>query len=272
MSPLLFALTVALQAGPLSLVSPTWKTVQVPPELAEFYADHLAQALRREGFKVVTASELTALLSLERQKQLLGCAEDAAACVAELGAAMGCDGVLLVNLAKLEDLYRGNIKIVGTQQNNILSEVFVEATGQKALLRELDEGARRLAGGLPQSARPAVTEVRSSSGGARQYWWIPAAVGVAGAAVGTVGFVSSSEQHRLLKGQLAESGVTSEAYAAASRGKTMQTMGWLGMGVATAGLVGLGALLLFGQEAPIEVSPGLALSPGETTLTVRFNW
>lgn len=267
MSPLFIALTVALHAGSMSLVSPTWKTVQVPPDLAEFYADHLAQALRREGFKVVTASELTALLSLERQKQLLGCAEDAAACVAELGAAMGCDGVLLVNLAKLEDLYRGNLKIVGTQQNNIVSEVSVEATGQKALLRELDEGAKRLAGGIPHAARPEVTAVTAVSSGVRQYWWIPAAVGVVGGAVGTVGFVSSSEQHRLLKTELAESGVTSEAYAVANRGKAMQTMGWVGMGVAAAGIVGLGAILLFGKESPVAVAVG----PAGATLTLKAN-
>ena len=262
MSPLLISLLVALHAGPPTLVSPPWKTVQVPAELAEFYADHLAQALRREGFKVVTASEVSAMLSMERQKQLLGCTEEAGACIAELGAAMGADAVLMVNLARLEDLYRGNLKIISARDNSLLSETSVEASGQKGLLGALDDGAKRLAAGLPAAFKPAV----AASAGTKRLWWIPAVAAAAGAVTGAVGLVGSRERYAALSKELTEKGVTQPAREMAQTGTTLQTVGWVGVGVTAAGLVGMGALLLFGSEPP--VTPVVMLSPSGGGLAV----
>jgi hypothetical protein len=241
-----------------TLVSPPWKTVQVPAELAEFYADHLAQALRREGFKVVTASELGAMLSLERQKQLLGCTEEAGACIAELGSALGADGVLLVNLAKLEDLYRGNLKIVSSRDNTVLSETAVEASGQKGLLHALDEGASRLAEHLPG--------LRAPPPGTKRLWWVPALVAAGGAVAGTIGLVSANNQYVALRARLPTDGVNADTRALAASGSTMQTIGWVGVGFAAAGLAGMGALLLFGSEPP--VTPVVTLGPSGAGLAV----
>jgi hypothetical protein len=262
MSPLLVSLLFALHAGPPTLVSPPWKTVQVPPDLAEFYLDHLAQALRREGFKVVTSSEVAALLSMERQKQLLGCSEEASACIAELGAAMGADGVLMVNLARLEDSYRGQLKIVSSRNSAVLSETSVEASGQKALLAALDDGAKRLAEGLPLALRPAAPV----PAGTKRLWWIPALAAVGGAVTGTVGLVSAQDRYTTLTTQLTEGGVTEKARQTAASGATMQTLGWVGVGVAAAGLVGMSALLLFGSEPP--VTPAVTLGPSGAGLVV----
>jgi hypothetical protein len=261
MSPLLVPLLLALHAGPPTLVSPPWKTVQVPTELADFFADHLAQALRHEGFKVVTASEVAALLTQERQKQLLGCSEGSSACLAELGQALGADAVLLVNLARLEDVYRGNLKIVSARDNSVLSETSVEATGQKALLGALDEGASRLAKGLPLPMRP--LEV---SEGTRRFWWIPGIAVVGGAVAASVGLVNAQQAQATLVTQLSTEGVTDEARRTAATGATMQTIGWVGVGVAAAGLVGMGSVLLFGKEPTL--TPAVTLAPSGAGIAI----
>lgn len=53
--------------------------------------DHLARAIT--GVRVVTARDISVLLGFERQKQLLGCSDDGM-CMAELGNALGVQGVL----------------------------------------------------------------------------------------------------------------------------------------------------------------------------------
>ncbi len=264
MNPLVFFL--ALQAALPSLVSPPWKTVQVPEELAAFYADHFAQALRKEGFQVVTSSELNALLSLDRQKQLLGCSEDSTSCVAELGAALGCDAVMLVNLAKLENLYRGQLKVVSSKDGAVWSETAVEAEGQRALLGALEEGAHRLARGLSPVAIAPSLEVKAANG-SRRWWWVPAVVAGAGAVTAAVGFGSASSRYNSLKTELTDSGLTSQAQTMATDGKTMQTIGWLGAGIATAGALGVAGLLLFGSEPKVEASISVNMTGG--TLTVK---
>lgn len=60
-----------------------------------------AQATRSGIFQVTAQKDLTTLLSLERQKQLLGCAEESASCMAEMAGALGARFVLSGNLSKL---------------------------------------------------------------------------------------------------------------------------------------------------------------------------
>ena len=46
-------------------------------------------------YTVVGASDIATLIGLERQKQLQGCGEDSESCMAELGNALGVEGVLV---------------------------------------------------------------------------------------------------------------------------------------------------------------------------------
>ncbi|MEW5743494.1 MAG: hypothetical protein AB1938_31575 [Myxococcota bacterium] len=267
----MFPLWIALHAAPQSVAAPAWKTVQVPEALAAFYADHLALALRQRGLKVVSASEIAAMLSQERQKQLLGCAEDSSSCLAELGAALGCDATLLVNLAKLEDTYQGTLKVVQSTDASVLAETSVQASGEKGLLSALDAAADRLVQALAPPGPP-VTEVRSSSSGARRFWWIPATTAAIGATLAVVGFVNAGNAYATLEAEL--SGRVLDPHSAdaedmASFGMTMQTLGWIGAGVTAASLVALGAVLLFG-DAPVQ--PAVSLAPGAATFGLTWCW
>ena len=92
------------------LAAPGITTVDVPVEAASFYTEHLAQALARHGLLVMTPKQLEAVLGLERQKQLLGCAESS--CMVELANALGVDGLLLGEIGRFGERYQINLKIV----------------------------------------------------------------------------------------------------------------------------------------------------------------
>lgn len=247
-SPLL--LVTLLSAAPQKLAAPEWSTVNIPADLSAFYAAEVARALRAEGFEVVSARDISAVLGLERQKQLLGCAEDASACMTELGAALGCDAILTANLARLDDSFRGSLKVLSARDGKTLADERVEALGQKELLDALEAATRRLARRL----RPPVP--------ARTFWWIPLAAGVAlGAGAGvTLGVATSN---------YAQIPLSTEARAVqlASDGKTLQLSGWVMAGVGAGALVGAALLFLLGGEAS-PVQPQVTLSPAGAGLSL----
>lgn len=254
--PLLFV----LHAAPTSIASPAWRTVQVPEDLAGFYADRLAQTLRGHGFRVVTSSEIAALLSNERQKELLGCGDSASSCMAELGAALGCDATLLVSMARLEDEYQAQLKVLRSTDGTVLAETRAEAKGEKAFGVALDEAGERLAQGLSSNAPAGELRASVAAGGARRFWWAPALVAGAGVAAAVAGFVDAGNTYSTLEAGLKTSGAQfPDADALVQHGQTAQTIGWVGVGVGAAALVGLGALLVFG-DAPVQ--PTVSLAPG----------
>src|SRR5581483_5052449 len=95
-------IAVTAAAPTKKIAVPDWKGVNLSDELSRYYASEVARALRAEGFDVVAARDITMLLGLERQKQLLGCSGEST-CIAELGAALGCNAVLMADLARLDE-------------------------------------------------------------------------------------------------------------------------------------------------------------------------
>ena len=70
----------------------------------------LGSARKRPGVQVVADEEVKSLLSLEQQKQLLGCSEER--CKADLGNALGVDLVLLGSVGKLGESTLLTLKLV----------------------------------------------------------------------------------------------------------------------------------------------------------------
>lgn len=80
--------------------------------VVDLFTEALVGDLRkRPGVSVMSDADMTAILGLERQKQMLGCADES--CLAELGGALGVDrlitgsvgrigGTLVVNIASLD--------------------------------------------------------------------------------------------------------------------------------------------------------------------------
>src|SRR3954462_9241740 len=108
------AVAVAMSAAPgqIKLAAPGLLGVRVTKEVATFFSDHLAQELEAQGLSVMTASDINALLGIERQKDLVGCANEGGGCMAELATALGVDGVVTGSIGQFDGLFQINLKVV----------------------------------------------------------------------------------------------------------------------------------------------------------------
>lgn len=235
------------------LAAPGWTVVNISPELANFYANEVARTLKAKGLKVVTAADIAAVLGNERQKALLGCPEDSAACMAELGAALGCDGLLVANLAQLGGhRYRGSLKVVSPQDGSTLAEEPVDAHSESGLLDALAAAAGRIARTLHP---PPPRDVRA-------FALIPLVAGVAAAAGSAAGFGVAGKN-------LAEIPLTTEARAQqlAAEGRVAEGLGWALAGTTAAALTAA-ALVFFLSDRP-ALTPTVTVSPGGAAVGVR---
>jgi len=122
----LIAVLLTAQPDP-SLVLPGLNAVNLAPGEGDLYSELLAQELTRQGFKLQTARDVSAVLGLERQKQLLGCAESS--CLAELASAIGADGLVLGDVGKLGQGYVVNVKVLLAKDASAVA-LFSEQCGE----------------------------------------------------------------------------------------------------------------------------------------------
>lgn len=73
-----------------------------------------AEITARGFFEVISQRDIQTLLGVERQKQLLGCSEQSASCLAELSGALGARFVLSGSIAKLGDAYQLSLTTLDT--------------------------------------------------------------------------------------------------------------------------------------------------------------
>ncbi len=109
----------------------------VPDDRARLLGDALAGELRRRaGVSVVTQADVSALLGVEKTRQMLGCAESG--CMAEIGGALGADrvvngsigrvgGSLVVNLSALDPRRGAAIASVSQRLRGGGEEAFLDA-------------------------------------------------------------------------------------------------------------------------------------------------
>jgi TolB-like protein len=162
-------------------------------EVKVLYGDAQAEALLSEvalteaatfkSIDTIGRSDVQSLLGLERQRQLLGCTEDAA-CLAELGGALGVDYLLVGTVGRLGSLLRLDLKLVDGRKARVIGRVgtslearderLIEATqsGVRALLRQLTPeepparpaGPSRLAAWITLGAGAAILGAGIASG------------------------------------------------------------------------------------------------------------
>lgn len=154
-SALLALLPVAVQAAPRVAVPP-FRVTGSSSELAEFAADRTGQLLRERGFTVTTADEVQALMSLERQKQLLGC-DDGSSCTAELAAALGADIVAVGRLSRLGTRLEVDVKLVDAKTSAVKAQARDSITDDGDLQAALERIVAVLAPLPARSPWPAVT-------------------------------------------------------------------------------------------------------------------
>lgn len=143
---MLLALTVsALLGAAPTLASPDFTTLNVSEATARFCNEHLANQLETRGVRVTTARQIAALLGLDRQKQLAGCADDGTSCMAELAAALGAEGVLLGDLGKVGSKFQVNLRVARSSGGAVVATWSRSVSSEDALLSALTDAAEELA-------------------------------------------------------------------------------------------------------------------------------
>ena len=251
---LFLALSLALSAAPPKLVSVPWSVTRVDPALADIYEDGLARALRSHGIAVTTAKELTTLLGVERQRQLLGCGEGSS-CLVELANAVGCDSTLMVSLSRLDTVMTASVKVLSSSAGRVLAETVIEATSERAFADRLDDAALTIAHLLvpPPPKRPLRAGV-----------WVPLLVGGVLTAGGAVSVGGAYLEAGAIDRQLAADGVViQKSRDDAAWGRILQAGGWSLVGVGLAALL-TGLVVSFFPEAPL--APTVSFSAGHVEL------
>lgn len=111
------AATPAPEGRPRLTVMEVTVTQGVDPQVAKGLTQALASEAQAIGtFEVSSATEVQAALGLERQRQLLGCSEDASACSMELAQALGARFALAGGLAKLGATWQLTLSMLDTQK------------------------------------------------------------------------------------------------------------------------------------------------------------
>jgi|CXWL01.1.fsa_nt_gi TolB-like protein len=134
-------LTAPRAEEPVTLALPGFNFVRVEPELAGFFSEHFAQKLVFEKVKVTTAADIGTVLGFERQKELLGCAENAQSCIAELANALGVDGLVVGSIGKFGDNFQVNVKTLSSSDGRLLCAYSTNVKGEQGVLGALDKAA-----------------------------------------------------------------------------------------------------------------------------------
>jgi hypothetical protein len=281
--------------APVKLASPGLSGLNLAAEELEFYSEHLAQQLSLTGLQVTTAKQISQLLGLERQKQLLGCTENSSSCMAELASALGMDGVVTGSVGKFEKSYRVNVSIIAASDGRTLAVYSARAATSEELLEGLTTGAQQMAAEAVRGLRgeagvaalrlprpravPGPQPAATSGLKLRPYFWAPAAGGVVLGAVGTVFAVQAKGHFDDLRSWRDASVPVNYADSAQSRAQGSVAQLWA-MGLyAGAGLAVAGAVVMFltgSPEAPggaAEAAPAaVRVAPGPGGVTLTWSW
>lgn len=98
--------------------------VQSLPALAEparALSEAVAVAVANTGvFRVISSQDIQTLIGFERQKQLMGCADDGSSCLAELVDAMGIDLLVTGSLTKLGDVHQFTLQGLDPKRGRVV--------------------------------------------------------------------------------------------------------------------------------------------------------
>lgn len=250
----MLALVVALSlAQSPKLVAPSWSAVEVSSEKAEFFANQFAAALRDQGLQVMSAQDIAVVLGAERQRQLLGCADESN-CMVELGAALGAEHLLSGAIAKLENSYVVSLRVLRSTDGRVVAQEQAKGASQEALLESFTVAAASLA----RKLNPAGPGLRF----ARKWALIPAIAGGVALAVGG-GFYGAAliKLDELDKGLRGSGNTPAVLEPIVAAGESFERIAWVGFGVAIAAGVTALVMYLLGEPAPATAAREVSHPP-----------
>lgn len=270
---------IAATPAPLRVAVPNFNVINIQPEAAAFFMDRFANRLRSRGLAVTTATEIETVLGLERQKQLLGCAEDSSSCQAEIAAALGADAIVRARVARFGQRFELTLTLIDPANAGVIGSISASATDEGKVLDALEAGADEFTTKLvaakrgkamtvapvadkPVVEKPVVIEPAPVAEVAvvtpprpfdkRWLSLIPLTIGVGSAVAGSALIGGSISKRDAIA-------IVGNPEAQADFARTDRVLGILFLGVGAAGLT-TAAILFFAGKAP-EATPLIALSP-----------
>lgn len=221
------------------------------PLEAQLSSTAVAQGVRKlDAFTVVSSDDLRQMLSIERQKQLLGAADESTQSSLK---ALGATHAIVGSIAKVSGKYSGELRLLNTETNKVLNQKSIEglptldkllgglgglvqevvgpllAEQQGMLLvRTVEEGAEVIVDDVSRGSTPLPGPIKLPMGRHRVQ-------------VKKDGFISRLLNVTIEKDQLSMQDITllpSTDYAQAyqQRNSRMRLGAWIGTGVAVAGI------------------------------------
>lgn len=147
-------LSLVLVAAPIQLASVGFTSVKVSKPLVASFEETFALRLSQSGqVRVTTPRDVVTVLGVERQRQLLGCADDSTSCLAELAGALGSEGIVMGEVAQVGRVLQLTIKVLSPGGKPLYSTLR-RVKGEEALLAELDAVAVEAVTTLLAALRP----------------------------------------------------------------------------------------------------------------------
>ncbi|MDF1565114.1 MAG: hypothetical protein P1V51_18905 [Deltaproteobacteria bacterium] len=110
--------------------------VGFPEGVRELFTEALAQgAARQEDYDVLSQAEITSILGLEAQKQLLGCNDDS--CLVELAGALDAAFLVTGKVVKLGSVTNLSVSMIDLAQTSVVSREHMEVDDDGQVVRWL---------------------------------------------------------------------------------------------------------------------------------------
>lgn len=91
------------------------------PGLAQAITQAVVSEAEAKGFfQVLSSRDLANMMSIDRQKQLLGCGEDSSSCMLELGGALNAQYVLAGNVSRFGDALQLNLQMFDNKKSQVV--------------------------------------------------------------------------------------------------------------------------------------------------------
>lgn len=117
-------LSVALAATPgKARIAVTSLTTagEVDPKLSDVIGELLTTEIAARGYlEPISSAEISTLLGVERQKQLLGCGDEATSCTAEIASALGAPYLMSGSITKLSGIFQLNLQVIDTTKSRTI--------------------------------------------------------------------------------------------------------------------------------------------------------
>jgi hypothetical protein len=123
-----------------------------------------AELKRIEGASIVGREDIKAMLALEADKQMLGCADDTS-CVAEIGAALGVDYIVAGHVGKISATWIVSLRLIAPSSLEVESRVTESFAGvEEQLVGAVRHAGRRLVGIEPPNKGALVLTTAEAEG------------------------------------------------------------------------------------------------------------